>query len=101
MLFNEIKCHVNTSLGLVGRMHPQHPPCVRAWFLPTAIQWRVGTSARLIGSAFAFLQVNPLRACYLRTHQISRGFTKIFARDCYPRTNNVSHVVVERTMWHA
>jgi len=34
MLFNEIKCHVNTSLGLVGGMHPLHslhPPCVRAW----------------------------------------------------------------------
>jgi len=29
MIFNEIKCHVNTSLGLVGGMHP---PCVRAWF---------------------------------------------------------------------
>jgi len=27
MIFNEIKCHVNTSLGLVGVMHP---PCVRA-----------------------------------------------------------------------
>jgi len=22
----EIKCHVNTSLGLVGGMHPLHPP---------------------------------------------------------------------------
>jgi len=31
MIFNEIKCHVNTSLGLVGRMHPLHPHCVRAW----------------------------------------------------------------------
>jgi len=32
MNFNEIKCHVNTSLGLVGGMHPLHPPpCVRAW----------------------------------------------------------------------
>ena len=27
MIFNEIQCHVNTSLGLVGGMHP---PCVRA-----------------------------------------------------------------------
>jgi len=27
MIFNEIKCHVNTSLGLVGGMHP---PRVRA-----------------------------------------------------------------------
>ena len=27
MIFNEIKCRVNTSLGLVGGMHP---PCVRA-----------------------------------------------------------------------
>ena len=27
MIFNEIKCHVNTSLGLVGRCIP---PCVRA-----------------------------------------------------------------------
>ena len=25
MIFNEIKCHVNTSLGLVGGMHPLHP----------------------------------------------------------------------------
>jgi len=30
MIFNEIKCHVNTSLGLVGEMHP--PLCPR---LPT------------------------------------------------------------------
>jgi len=28
MIFNEIKCHVNTSLGLVGGMHL---PCVHAW----------------------------------------------------------------------
>jgi len=28
MIFNEIKCHVNTFFGLVGGMHP---PCVRAW----------------------------------------------------------------------
>jgi len=27
MIFNEIKCHVRTSLGLLG----MHPPCVRAW----------------------------------------------------------------------
>jgi len=26
MIFNEIKCHVNTSLGLVGGMHPLHIP---------------------------------------------------------------------------
>jgi len=26
MIFNEIKCHVNTSLGLAGGMHPLHPP---------------------------------------------------------------------------
>jgi len=26
MIFNEIKCHVNTSLGLVGGMHSLHPP---------------------------------------------------------------------------
>jgi len=30
MILNEIKCHINTSLGLVGGMHPLHPPCVRA-----------------------------------------------------------------------
>jgi len=34
MIFNEIEFHVNTSLGLVGGMHPLHPPCVRAWFGP-------------------------------------------------------------------
>jgi len=26
MILNEIKCHVNTSLGLVGGMHPVLPP---------------------------------------------------------------------------
>ena len=31
MIFNEIKCHVNTFLGLVGGMYPLHLPCVRAW----------------------------------------------------------------------
>ena len=25
MIFNEIKCHVNTSLGLDGGLHPLHP----------------------------------------------------------------------------
>jgi len=30
MIFNEIKCHVNTSLGLVGGMHPLHPLPVSA-----------------------------------------------------------------------
>jgi len=30
MIFNEIKCHVNTSLGLVGGMHPLHSPPVSA-----------------------------------------------------------------------
>ena len=33
MIFNEIKCHVKTSLGLVGGMHPLHPSCVRSWLL--------------------------------------------------------------------
>jgi len=28
MIFNEIKFYVNTSLGLVGWMHPLHPPPV-------------------------------------------------------------------------
>jgi len=26
MIINEIKCLVNISLGLVGGMHPLHPP---------------------------------------------------------------------------
>jgi len=26
MIFNETKCHVNTSLGLVGGMYPLHSP---------------------------------------------------------------------------
>jgi len=30
MIFNEIKCHVNTSLGVMGRMHPLHTPPVFA-----------------------------------------------------------------------
>jgi len=35
MIFNEIKCHVNTFLGLVGEMHPLHPPlCPRLLHCP-------------------------------------------------------------------
>jgi len=30
MIFNEIKCHVNTFLGLVGRCIPYISPCVCA-----------------------------------------------------------------------
>jgi len=30
MILNEIKCHVNTFLGLVGGMHPLHPRPVSA-----------------------------------------------------------------------
>jgi len=30
MIFNQIKCHVNTSLGLVGGMNPLHPLPVSA-----------------------------------------------------------------------
>jgi len=45
MIFNEIKCHFNTSVGLVGGTNPLHPPlCPR---LPI-IQ---------IASPFAVLQV--------------------------------------------
>jgi len=74
---------------------------IRGWkFLPIAIRWSVGTFARLVGSAFAFSQVNPLRDNHLRTHQILSGHTRIFARACYPRINNVSHVAVARTMYH-
>jgi len=36
MIFNEIKCHVNTSLGLVGGCIPCIPPCVRACRSPLA-----------------------------------------------------------------
>jgi len=36
MSFNEIKCHVNTSLGLVGGASPESPPCVRACLLGMA-----------------------------------------------------------------
>ena len=65
-------------------------------FLPTAIRWSVGTSARLIGSTFA-LQVNPLRDCHLRTQQTSKRHTKNFVRACYPSPNNASHAAVARS----
>ena len=67
----------------------------------TATRLNAGTFARLIGSAFAFSQVNPLRDCHLWTHQIFRGHTRIFARAYYLWPNNASHVAVGRTMWHA
>jgi len=39
MILNEIKCHVNTSLGLVGGCILCIPPCVRAWLqLPVTIK---------------------------------------------------------------
>ena len=41
------------------------------------------------------------RDCRLQTHQILRCHTRIFARACYLRLNNVSHVAVVRTMRHA
>jgi len=34
MNFNEIKCHVNISLGLVGGMHALHPPVSAPEFMP-------------------------------------------------------------------
>jgi len=101
MIFNDIKGHVNTSLGLVRGVNPLHPPCVRAWFLPTAIRWSVGTFARPIGSAFAFSQVNPSRDYHLRTHQILRGHTRISARAYFLRLNKVSHVAAGRIKCHA
>ena len=45
--------------------------------------------------------MNPLRDCHLRTHQMLRGHTKIFARAYHLQPNNVSHAAVERTMCHA
>jgi len=45
--------------------------------------------------------VNPWRDCHLRTHQILRGHTRIFARAYFLQLNNVSHVAVRRTMCHA
>jgi len=70
-------------------------------FLPTVIWWSVGTFTRLIGSAFAFAQVNPSRDCHLRTHQILRGHARIFVRAYLLWLNNVSHLAVGRTMCHA
>jgi len=36
MIFNEIKCHVNTSFGLVGGCIP---PCVRAFATTLLRKW--------------------------------------------------------------
>jgi len=36
MILNEIKCHVNTFLGLVGGCIPYIPPCVRACLPPVS-----------------------------------------------------------------
>jgi len=53
MSFNEIKCHVNTSLGLVGGCIPCIPPCVRAWSLsqpgPPHILWHINEGRILNG----------------------------------------------------
>ena len=72
-----------------------------ARFRPTAIRWSVGTFARLIGSAFAFSQMNPFRDCHLRTHQTLRGHTRIFVRAYFLQPKNVSRLATGRTMCHA
>ena len=92
--FLESSCSYNIS-----------PPSKRhqdSRFLPTAIQWSTGTFARLIGSVFAFLQMNPLRDCHLWTHQILKGHTWVFVRAYYLGPNNVglSHVAIGRSMCH-
>ena len=66
-------------------------------FHPPGVRWSVGTFARPIGSAFAFSQMNLLRDCYLRTHQILRGHTRIFARAYFLQLN---YVAVAKTMCH-
>ena len=39
MIFNEIKFYVNTSLGLVGWMHPLHPPPCAAPVMRWCSKW--------------------------------------------------------------
>jgi len=47
IIFNEIKCHVNTSLGLVGGCIPCIPPWVRAWpCLPNFPTFSAGSKRR-------------------------------------------------------
>jgi len=53
MIFNEIKCHVNASLGLVGGMHPLHLPlCPRlpmAHFpISFALFWKTWLASELL-----------------------------------------------------
>ena len=65
---------------------------------------RVGNFARLIGVAFAFLQMNLLRDCYLRTQQISRRHTtrrNYVKTCCMGLLSNISHVAVARTICRA
>jgi len=68
----------------------------------TTIRWSIGIFTRLIGSTFAFSQMNPLRDCHLRTHQILKGHTRVFVRAYYLGPNNVglSHVAIGRTTCH-
>ena len=40
--------------------------------VPTTIRWNAGSLARMTGRVFAFLHENPLRACHLRTQEISK-----------------------------
>jgi len=44
MILNEIKCHVNTSLGLVGEMHP--PLCPRLAVCPRCVKHRLSHNFR-------------------------------------------------------
>jgi len=81
----------NTDLAFASVGHDNRLPDRR-------VLGKFHRSQHLIGSAFAFLQVNPLRDCYLRTQQTSRTHTKNYVRACYLRLNNVSHMAVARTM---
>ena len=73
---------------------------IRAYIDPL----RVGNFARLIGVAFAFLQMNLLRDCYLQTQQISRRHTtrRNYVKNCcMGLLSNISHVAVARTICRA
>jgi len=49
MIFNEIKCHVNTSLGLVGGCIPCTPPANPVYhFLTRKIKTRLASARKTL-----------------------------------------------------
>ena len=65
MILNEIKCHVNTFLGLVGGCIPCIPPCLRAWSHPPEMQSVLLMPVKIITIIITRLYCNNVKSNHI------------------------------------